>query len=423
MDRARSRDHDLRERAQRVIPGGMYGHQSVAWLPDEFPQYFQRAKGARLWDVDGHEYVDYLCGYGPNLFGYGFEPIDRAAAVQQALGDTLSGPSAVMVELAESMVGMVSHADWAIFCKDGSDATTTAMVVARAHTGRKTILVAQGAYHGSAPWCTPRLAGILAEDRAHIVHYHPNDADSLESALKANAGTVAAVFVSPFRHDVFRDQTLPDAAFAQAVRRLCDQSGALLVLDDIRAGFRLARDGSWAGLGVRPDLSTWGKCIANGYALSALLGSEMLRQAAREPYVTGSFWFSATAMAAAVETLRQIRTTDYLERIVEVGTRLRAGLAQQSRQHGFVLRQTGPVQMPQILFEDDPDLRIGYAWTGECMKHGVYLHPFHNMFLSAAHGEPELAATLQATEAAFAELRRRRSELKPNTKLQARSGG
>jgi len=420
--RRSDRDRDLRDRAQRVIPGGMYGHQSVAWLPDEFPQFFQRAKGARLWDVDGREYIDYLCGYGPNLFGYGFEPIDRAAAAQQALGDTMSGPSEVMVHLAESLVDTVSHADWAIFCKDGSDATTMAMVIARAHTGRKTILVAQGAYHGSAPWCTPRLAGILAEDRVHIAQYNPNDVDSLESALRSRGGTVAAVFVSPFRHDVFRDQSLPDASFAQAVRRLCDDYGALLVLDDIRAGFRLGRDGSWAALGVRPDLSSWGKCIANGYAVSALLGIEELRQAAREPYFTGSFWFSATAMAAAVETLHQIKTTDYLERIIDIGTRLRAALKQQAIDHGFALRQSGPVQMPQILFEDDPDLRFGYAWTGACARHGAYLHPFHNMFLSAAHGEPELAATLEATDASFAKLKEQRLKLKPNTKLTARPG-
>jgi glutamate-1-semialdehyde 2,1-aminomutase len=417
MSPALSRDRELRERAQRVIPGGMYGHQSVALLPDEYPQFFHRAKGARLWDTDGHEYIDYVCAYGPNLFGYGFEPIDRAAASQQSLGDTMSGPSPVMVELAESMVGMVSHADWAMFCKDGTDATTTAMVVARAHTRRNTILAAKGAYHGCAPWCTPRPAGIIAADRAHVTRFEHSDADSLEAALRSHAGDVAAVFIAPFRHDVFRDQTLPDAQFARAARRLCDEAGALLVLDDIRAGFRLGRDGSWAALGVRPDLSTWGKCIANGYALSALLGSEPLRAAARQVYVTGSFWFSATAMAAAVETLRQIRDTDYLERIVAMGTRLREGLAQQARGHGFALRQTGPVQMPQLLFEHDPDFRLGYAWAAECLKRGVYLHPYHNMFLSAAHGDAEIARTLDATDASFARLKPRRSDLKPNTKL------
>ena len=417
MKQTGNRSEELSARAQQVIPGGMYGHQSISLLPDTFPQFFGRAKGARLWDVEGREYIDYLCGYGPNLFGYGFEPIDQAASRQQMMGDVMTGPSPLIVELAEAFVSMIGHADWAMFCKDGTDATTTAMVVARAHTGRKTILVARGAYHGSAPWCTPRPSGILAEDRAHIDYYQYDDIESLELACRKHRGDVAAVFATPFRHDLLRDQTQPDPVFARAARRLCDEAEALLVLDDIRAGFRLARDSSWAALGVQPDLSTWGKCIANGYALSALLGSNVARKAAGSVYVTGSFWFAAAAMAAGLETLRQIRETDYLERICTTGTRLREALHQQAADHGFGLRQTGPVQMPQILFEDDPDFRLGYTWAGECVRHGAYMHPFHNMFLSAAHGPEELTRTLEATEAAFASLKLQRATLQPIPKL------
>ncbi len=418
----RTRDRELRDRALKVIPDGMYGHQSVRFMPEEFPQFFSKAKGARLWDVDGNEYVDYVSAYGPNLFGYGFEPVDRAAAAQQERGDTLTGPSEVMVELAEAFVGMVSHADWAMFCKNGSDATTMALVVARAHTGRKTVLVARHAYHGSAPWCTPRPAGILPEDRAHIVYFNYNDADNLTDAVRAHAGDVAAIFASPFRHEVFHDQAEPNAEFARAARALCDESGALLVVDDVRAGFRLERDCSWARVGVQPDLSTWGKCIANGYALSALLGAERARQAASGIYVTGSFWFSAAAMAAALETLRQVRESAYLEHIIAAGQQLRDGLHRQAAEYGFSLRQTGPVQMPQILFGDDPDWRVGYAWTGECVKRGVYLHPYHNMFLTAAHGHLELARTLEVTDMAFASVKQRRAALGPVPQLAGLAG-
>jgi glutamate-1-semialdehyde 2,1-aminomutase len=417
MNQPRIRDAELRARALKVMPGGVYGHQSVRLLPDTYPQFFSRGKGAKLWDVDGNAYIDYVCGYGPNLFGYGFEPIERAAAAQQTCGDTLTGPSAVMVELAEAFVGMVTHADWAVFCKNGTDATTMALVVARAHTGRKTILVARHAYHGSAPWCTPRPAGIIADDRAHVVHFDYNDPDSLTAAFRSHTGDVAAVFASPFRHDVFRDQTEPSGEFARLARQLCDSSGALLVVDDIRAGFRLARDCSWSRIGVLPDLSCWGKTIANGFAISALLGGEQFRVAASQIYVTGSFWFSATAMAAAIETLRQIRETDYLERITTVGQALRAGLGRQALDNGFVISQTGPAQMPQILFEGDPDFRVGYAWASECVRRGVYLHPYHNMFLSAAHGAEEISNTLAITDEAFASLKRLRATLGPVPQL------
>ena len=116
MSWSNTRAQELRERAKQVIPGGMYGHQSTMLLPVEFPQFFARGKGARLWDADGNEYVDFLCGYGPNLLGYGFEPVEAAAAAQQVLGDTMTGPSEIMVDLAEAFVAMVSHADWAMFC-------------------------------------------------------------------------------------------------------------------------------------------------------------------------------------------------------------------------------------------------------------------------------------------------------------------
>lgn len=405
MSGANSKDRELRERAAAVIPGGMYGHQSVGLLPDDYPQFFARAEGARLWDVDGREMLDFMCAYGPNLFGYGHPEINAAFVRQMEIGDTLTGPTGLIVELAEAFVGMVTHADWAMFCKNGGDATSMALVIARAYRKRRTILCARGAYHGAAPWNTPRSAGILPEDRAHIAYFEYNDADSLADAFKAHAGDVAGVFATPFRHEVFHDQFEPDAEYARLARRLCDENDALLIVDDVRAGFRLARDCSWEPLGVRPDLGTWGKCLANGYPISALVGSEKARAAAKEVFVTGSFWFQAAPMAAAIETLKHIRESDYLERLHDYGRRLREGLAQQAGAHGFGLRQTGPVVMPQILFEDDPDFRMGYGWTTECLKRGVYIHPYHNGFICAAHGEAELRETLAATDGAFEALK------------------
>lgn len=416
------RQIELRERAQQVIPGGMYGHESTKLLPAEYPQFFSRASGAHLWDADGNEYIDYMCAYGPNLLGHGFEPVEKAAAVQRALGNAMTGPAEVMVDLAEQFVAQVSHADWAMFCKNGTDATSMAMVIARAYKGRKTILCAKGAYHGAAPWCTPRMAGIVAEDRAHIVYFDYNDPDSLVDAFKAHEGDVAGVFATPFRHEVFYDQYDPSPDYASLARRLCDDAEALLIVDDVRAGFRIARDCSWEAIGVRPDLSSWGKCIANGYPISALLGSEVARVAASTVYVTGSFWFSAVPMAAALKTIEVVRESDYLEKINGAGQRLRDGLDRVAADNGFSLRQTGPVVMPQILFEDDPEFRLGYGWVTECLKRGVYLSPYHNMFLSLAHGEAEIEFTLDVADQAFQAVKANRSNLKTHPVLAALLG-
>lgn len=420
MSWTNQKNKQLIERARRVIPGGMYGHQSSAILPDVYPQFFTRAEGARLWDADGNEYIDYMCAFGPNLLGYRHPAVEAAVSAQQRLGDTMNGPSEIIVDLAETFVSMVSHADWVIFCKNGTDATTMAVMTARSHTKKRKILVATKAYHGSAPWCNPFPNGTVPEERAHILQYQYNNPSSLEEAFHAAGDDVAGVFGSAFRHDVFENQDLPTREFAETARRLCDKSGALLMVDDVRGGFRVARDCSWSKVGVQPDLSAWGKAIANGYALSALAGSEKTRAGGQGIFVTGSYWFQAIPMAAALATLSQIRNSDYLERTEKTGSMLRDGLAAQAASHGFSLRQTGPVQMPMILFDDDPDLRLGYCWVAEALTRGVYIHPWHNNFICAALTEQDVKQTLDATDDAFAVLKKRRPTLGPVEQLKAR---
>jgi glutamate-1-semialdehyde 2,1-aminomutase len=279
------------------------------------------------------------------------------------------------------------------------------MTIARAHTGKRKVLRAGRAYHGAAPWCTPVKAGVLPEDRAHLVRYEYDDIPSLEAAVAQSDGDLAAILVSPFRHDAYRDQYMPSLAFARRARELCDAHGAALILDDVRAGFRLHEAGSWEPLGVRPDLTAFSKAIANGRALAAITGSEPLRDAAQRIYTTGSFWFSAVPMAAALATLGIVRRDRVIERITRLGLRLRDGLAAQAEQHGYGLRQTGPAQMPILLFDDDPELVRGNAFVAECATRGVLLHPWHNLFLCAAHTDADIDRTLEVTDAALRALR------------------
>jgi glutamate-1-semialdehyde 2,1-aminomutase len=395
----------------------MYGHQSTALLPDDYPQYFERGEGAHIWDVDGKRYLDLMCAYGPNLFGYANPQIDAAFVRQLGIGDTLTGPTALMVELAETFVSLVSHADWAMFCKNGTDATTMALVTARAHTRRKTVVRAKGAYHGAAPWCVPRPTGTVETDRAYQITCDYNDVASLEAAVAEAGDDLACIFAAPFKHDAFIDQTEPELAYALRARELCDQTGALLIVDDVRAGLRVARDCSWAKIGVQPDLSTFGKCVANGHALSVLAGSNKARDAASKIFVTGSFWFQAAPMAAAIETLGLVTGTDYLERMTALGERLRDGLNERAQAAGFGLRQTGPVTMPLFLFDDDPDLRKGFRFSSAMLDRGVYVHPWHNMFLCAAMTEADIDSALNAAEGAFADLKRDAAGLAPVEKL------
>ena len=403
--KALQRDSRLRDRARRVIPGGMYGHQSTKLLPPRFPQFIERGDGCRVWDVDGNEYIDLVNAYGPVVLGHRHPRVEEAAARQRELADCQNTPTARIVELAELFVEIVPHADWAMFQKNGTDATTLCLTIARAATGRRKVLVATDAYHGAAPWCTPGLEGVLPEDRAHLVYYRYNDAGSVESALDKAGDDLAAILVSPFRHDLGRDQELVLPEFAQQLRDACDVTGAALILDDVRCGLRLDVRGSWEALGVRPDLSAWSKAIANGYPLAAVLGGDSLREAASDVFTTGSFWFAGVAMAASIATIQTIVSEDGIDAMRRTGQQLRDGLAEQASAHGLGIRQTGPVQMPFLTFDRDVDFAMANLWTECAAAGGVYLHPQHNWFMSAAHEEQDVAEVLDVTDKAFSQVK------------------
>ncbi len=398
----------LKERSRLVIPGGMYGHQNASMLPNAFPQFMERGMGARVWDVDGNEYVDLMCSYGPVVLGHHHPAVERAARAQSHLADCQNGPSEQIVELAELLVQTVQHADWAMFQKNGTDATTLCCTIARATTGRRKILVARGAYHGAAPWCTPRPGGVTLEDRSNLVHYVYNDLESVRDAVAACGDDVAGILVSPFRHDAGFDQELVDVEFARGLRELCDATGAALILDDVRCGFRLHVGSSWEPIGVLPDLSAWSKAIANGYALAAVVGSDRFRDGATNVYTTGSFWFAGVAMAASVATIQTLVDEDSIGHMVVMGERLRAGIADQASTFELGIKQTGPPQMPYLTFNDDgPGVyELANEFCSEALHQGLFLHPRHNWFVSAAMNDGDLEHALAATRSAFNAVRR-----------------
>ena len=401
-------DQELRERARAVIPGGMYGHQAAPGAG--YPQFMRAGRGARVWDVDGNEYVDLMCSYGPVVLGHRHPAVEAAVAEQARLGDCQNGPGPVVVDLAELLVRTVRHADWAMFAKNGTDATTMCCTIARAQTGRNKILVARGAYHGSAPWCTPRPAGVTPQDRANLGYYTFNDLATAQEAAAEAGNDLAAILVSPFKHDAGFDQELVDPAFARGLRALCDAAGAALILDDVRCGFRLHLGSSWEPVGIDPDLSAWSKAIANGHPLAAVLGNDAFRDGAQRVFVTGSFWFSAVPMAAAVATIGALRDEQAIPAMHRTGIQLRDGILAQARSWDLAVTYTGPPAMPYLTFAGDQDHELAAVFTAQALRGGAYLHPRHNWFVSAAMTGDDLALLLTATDQAFAAVRKHRSD-------------
>jgi glutamate-1-semialdehyde 2,1-aminomutase len=395
----------LLERARAVIPGGMYGHQDRKLLWPGAPQFLAKGEGAHIWDTDGNRYIDLMCSYGPIVLGHRHPEVEAAAAAQGAVADCQNAPSPLIVDLAERLVDIVGHADWAMFMKNGSDANTLALTIARAATGRKTILVATGAYHGAAPWCNPNMHGITPEDRANLLYYTYNDIESIDRALARCAGDLAGIIVSPFRHDAGFDQELVKPEFARHLRAVCDSKGGVLILDDVRCGFRLNFGSSWEPLGIRPDLSAWSKALGNGYPIGALLGSNGLRDAAASVFATGSFWFSAVPMAASLATLAALERDNGVAHMHRMGERLCRGLIDQAASIGLPANVTGHPTMPYLSFVRETDRKWTAMFAAECATRGLYVHPRHNWFVSTAIDDRLMDEVLSITERAFAAVR------------------
>jgi glutamate-1-semialdehyde 2,1-aminomutase len=193
---ANSRDLALLDRARQVIPNGMWGHMATRMIAPGYPQFFARADGCRVWDVDGNDYIDFMCAWGPNVLGYHHPRVEAAALAQLKAVDSGNGPTETTVELAELMTATLDHADWCMFQKNGTDATTACVTIARAGTGRRKVLVARGAYHGAVPWCSPSLVGVTAEDRAHLIAFDWGDIASLDAAVEQAGDDLAAILLT-----------------------------------------------------------------------------------------------------------------------------------------------------------------------------------------------------------------------------------
>ncbi len=400
------------QRASRVIPSGVYGHLGPAegcFIPvGAFPLFSQRAKGSCFWDVDGNRFIDYMCAYGPNVLGYCDEEVNEAARRQMERGDCTTSPSTVMIDFAELLVNTVHSADWAFFAKNGNDVTTGAIMAARAYTHRKKIVFFKGYYHGVAPWSQKiDYPGILEEEVCNNLYVDWNNINQLNQVLEENRGKVAALIAQPYMHGNFMDNELPADGFWTAVRKLCTDYGIVLIVDDVRAGFRLDLAGSDHYFGFEADLICFCKALANGYNVSALCGKDFLKNAMSSLSYTGSYWMSAVPFAAGIATLEKMKRLDVPSLFRRMGTQLGAGLKTAAAKYGFDLRVSGEPALFYLRIADDSSLMLHQEWVAECVKRGVFFTNHHNHFLNAALTEEELQETLAVAEEAFSVVRER----------------
>jgi len=393
--RSIARSEALWERARRVIPGGT---QTLSKSPTQFvdgvsPKFLVRGKGARVWDVDGNEYVDWPMALGPILVGYDEPEISAAAVAQLRGGTTFTLMHPLEVEVAEALVEIVPCAEQVRFAKNGGDATNGAIRAARALTGREHV-IATG-YHGYHDWfiaSTERDDGVPAHNRA-LVHPAPfDDLPALEAALAARRGEVAAVIMEiPARE--------PAPGYLQAAIDLTHRHGALFILDEIVTGFRYALGGAQERYGVLPDLACLGKGMANGYPLAAVVGSRDAMAAFDRVFFSMTYSGETVALAAALATLRFLRREPVIERIWETGRLLRAGLAERLEASPCGVRLDGNPPRSSLAFPSDASRGL---FLQECHKRGVLFGV--PIFPTYRHDERDVRQTLDAVDAAFARM-------------------
>ena len=392
----------LFSRATKVVPGGIYGHQSpVLTVPGSFPYFIQSAEGCRIRDVDGNEYIDFMCGYGPIVVGYNNPRVEEAATAQAREMNISNLPGPLWVELSERLVKQTPIADWVVYAKNGSDVTTWSLMVAREHTGKKKILKAKDTYHGTHAWCTPLPPGVMPEDLANVVSFNWNDMDDFHRKLKTVGDDLAGIITTPFRHEAFHASVLPQEGFFQELRKVCDERGAVLIMDDVRAALRLNLGGSNEYFNYKPDMICMSKAVANGYAISVCAGREELMNTASNVYFSGTYWTASPPLAAAMATLDELEEKNGVDTMFKIGRMLCSGLEECAQSHGLQISMSGPPSMPFMTFSNENDFRRNQVFAAETTKRGVFFHPHHNWFISTAHTEDDIKEALGVADTAF----------------------
>ena len=403
------------KRAVDVIPSGIYGHLGPAeglWVPTtSWPFFSERAEGSYMWDVDGNRYIDYMCAYGPNVLGYNDPDVNAAAMKQAELANCTTTPSYKMVEFAELMVDTVASADWAFFAKNGNDTTQAAIMCARYHTHKKKIIFVNGFYHGVSMW-TQKLdyPGVLPEDVANNLYVDWNDIPALEKLIAENKGEIAAFIATPYMHGNFVDNVLPADGYWQKVRKLCTDNNIVLIVDDVRCGFRLDLAGSDHFYGFEADLICFCKALANGWNVSCLCGKDFLKSAMSGLSYTGSYWMSAVPFAAGIACIEKMKKLDTPAMFRKLGTQLTDGLKAAAANNGFDLVVSGEPALFYLRIANDDSLFLHQDWVQEMVSRGIFITSHHNHFINASLTEDDIKYTIDVAEDAFKAVRKRHPE-------------
>jgi len=422
----KSRNEVLFERSQRVIPGGVNSPVRAFRSVGGTPVFFARGKGPYVWDADDRRYIDYVGSWGPLVLGHAHPEVVKAVQESAARGLSFGAPTESELEMAEWITSVLPSMQQVRLVSSGTEATMTAIRLARGFTGRPKIVKFEGCYHGHADSLLvkagsgaltlgqPSSAGVPPEITAHTIVLDYNDAAMLEAAFRAQGDRLAAVIVEPVAGNM--NLVKPTNEFLAALRELCTRYGAVLIFDEVMTGFRVGLQGAQGLFGITPDLTTLGKVIGGGMPVGAFGGRRDIMQSIAPlgpVYQAGTLSGNPVAVAAGLATLRLIQAPGFFERLAANTTKLvdqlriagrNAGIAFSAQSvggmFGVYFRAEPPQTYAQVMESDKAAFnRFFHALLAE----GVYFAPsaYEAGFVSAAHGDAEIEATVKAAKIAF----------------------
>ncbi len=386
--------------AQKLVPGGVAGiRRPYNFVIGEYPIFFENGKGGRIVDVDGNEYIDYLCAYGPISIGYREEEIDDAVIEQiKNKGFCFSLTQSIQNVLVNKLKEIIPCCEMAAIVKTGSDATTIAIRAARAFTGK--LKVARCGYHGWHDWCVEVKGGIPEKLYEDVIEFHYNVLDQVEDICKKHADDLAAIIVTPVGHPLAAEVEMPKPGYLEGLRKLADQYGCVLIFDEIRTGFRCHIGGAQALFGVTPDLATFGKAMANGYAIAALVGrADIMNVMADNVFLSSTFFPNSDAQIAALKTIELLERDKMLDVIAAKGNKFAQDVEKVVDDSGINCRFSGAPWMPYITFpRDDEGLykKLRTEFYTQLIRRKVFLQPYHHGYICYRHTDEDLAYTVQA---------------------------
>jgi len=401
-----TKNRQLFEEATGLIPGGVLGARKPAdFIEGEYPIFLERGKGCRLTDVDGNEFIDFLCGYGPIILGYREEEVDDAVYKQiKEKGFCFTLTQRYQNMLAKKLTELVPCSELSIFLKTGSDATTASIRIARAHTNK--LKVMRCGYHGWHDWCVEMKGGIPSKFYEDVFEFPYNSLDRLEDLMATHGNDTAAIIMTPFGHPNHQKMQVPKPGFLEGVKEIAGKYGAVLVYDEIRTCFRLSMGGAQKLYGVTPDLTVLGKAMANGYPISVVTGKkDVMMAAAHKLFISSTFFPNSEGFIAALKTIEILERDKVLENIWEKGERFLKKLRTVIDKHDVGAELTGVAPMFNITFKEDEK----GAYKGkrkdfytQLIRRGFFFSPYHHAYISFRHTEADLELTLNAIDESLA---------------------